>query len=260
MAVKYLAGSSANKILGATSITGTSENAKAPWSNLKNHQGFYCGRAAAAVADLELTATLPAGIAPDFCALFGFHDLTGITSIELKQNSVVRHTWDGAELQADRLYSDNFDSSPTSDTTWKLKIVGTPTSPFYLCKWALGNAATLAHQFADRISIEPMREQDADRGPGIPPINESSFDRLRFSGSYLALSTSERDEILNMRRDSKAGAEPIVVALDTNDDSLVLWARAIGSWRYEKVSYGAISRWSFPEIVLEEDVFVKDGG
>jgi hypothetical protein len=129
----YLAGKSANAILGAT-ISQSSENSVLPWDNLNDQRLSYCGQFNAAASG-DFIHALVSSITPDFVSVHFDSNVadTGITSVQLRRGAsgatnVVTMTRDPAGS-----YYATFVG--VADTNWRLLFNGTPAKAGTVGKW-----------------------------------------------------------------------------------------------------------------------------
>ena len=247
MSFLYLAGEASNHILTAT-MSSASEDSNLPWSNLNNPQGWFAGRFNVAAADDYVHADLGSSKAATFCGVF-FQNLDAGITVELRRGASGTTLVSTMTKSSPGFYS----TFSATDQDWRLKFVGTNTQKIYIGKWVLGVHKTLAATLREPYKpTEIMEQLQVDKS--LPPKNLTTFPGLSIPLNFFAKTIAERDEVLDMRRDSKFGAEPLVVVPDTNDASVVLYGRAADQWTWSQKGLvyqikARITDDSFPVIV-----------
>ncbi len=233
MGLLYLPGEASNHLLSSSLVAADfsdsdTEDPNLPWLNLANPQGWFAGRFNTAGTDDFIHVDLGSAKTADFCSIH-FHNLDAGITVELYRDPTGSVLISTLTKDTPAFYST---FSPVGSAQWRLKFVGTNSSPIYIGKWVLGESSSLTLEQKYGWEVEYVMEQQRVAG-NLPPKNMTSVAKRDLALSFDFTTTAQRDEVLEMHRDSAWGAEPIVVVPDDNNP-LVTYGRLNGIWKYSE--------------------------
>ena len=250
MAVYYISGLDANLISGGT-LSSSSADANFPLTHLGSGDPFEMFRFNAAAADDYLHVLFGASKSPSFCSIH-FHNIDSGVTVELRRG-VAGGTLVATMTKSAPTFFKTF--TPAGDTDWRLKFVGTNSTPIHIGEWVLGVHSTLARgkRWGWKTNYKMPQRKYLDASGQLYAMNLAPYAPRTLQTRFLAVDTTERDEMLTLLDDVKWGAEPLVI-VPRSDQPMVLHGRVVDHWGFvtnpgETYEYGLqITEDSFPNL------------
>lgn len=206
-----------DNVISSSSVTfsGTSDDSNYPHENIANGRPWEIARMSCASTGCHVHAALTSNVDVDFCSIH-FHNIA--TSITVK---LCRGTTGGTDVVTMTRDDPTFYSyltSTISDDDWRIKIIGTTTSPIYIGEWVLGTVNVITRNPNFGWSMEYERPQQRVMGrSGVTLVHNLSKQRLRRAKlKFLSLSSSQVNEHLDMLENCSWGEDPLVIVPDTS--------------------------------------------
>ncbi len=237
MSFLYLAGLESNLITqSGASLTSSSADANFPVTNLQGDYVWKPFRFNAAGTNDSITVDLGSAQSVGFSSIHYHNVDSGVTALQLRRstdNFASSNILVGTFTVAEPSMYLNFASVSTG--YWGLSFVGTNANPIIVGKWVLGVESSLTEEQLSSWSIGYEQAQVSPR-PGVP-INLADQQRRSLDMSFIAKSDAAVDEVVTMLRDSKYGAEPLVIVPDSNESS-VYYGRVPSTHSIQRTSGG----------------------
>jgi hypothetical protein len=263
MSFYYLAGTSANYLTSASSIT-PSGAAHALFGTDNLHDGLpgVPFKFNVAASNDRITYDLGSAKSVDFCSIHGHNIDTGISAIQLRSstdNFSGSDTLEATMTKATPTFYTRL-SSPVSRRYWRTSFLGTNGNPISLGEVWLGLSASLTKIQRWEYRIEVVRPQIRQSTPSgqIFATNRTGDRQRKATMEFFGSSESHKDEIEeDLLEASGWGNEPLIIVPDSGDD-IVIHGRSGDTWGYKRVATPASGGGYIYGLNVMEDPFEEE--